>query len=311
MAGTLFGLALSQQHDADGKPLAGGKLYIFQAGTQVPLQAYRNFGLSVGQEHPHPILLDSRGRVPAFWLPDGTARARLTTASGEVHFDEDMVVLGPSIDEGGGGGDTTNPNALPQVGDFDWQPRTGTRTGWVRANARTIGSATSGATERAHADCELLFTTLWNRYSDTICPVVGGRGLSAAADWAANKQLTLPDGRARAPFGMDDMGNAAAGRINSAMVTSGSPTTAMSTGGEDRHTLSESEIPVITPTGDVTYDRTTGTSVAMNDTAILSVIRALTQTPTTVPVSMDPFGGGAAHNNMPPFMLGTWYIFLG
>ena len=58
MAGTLFGLALSQQHDSDGKPLAAGRLYIFAAGTQTPVQAYRNFALSAGQEHPHPIVLD-------------------------------------------------------------------------------------------------------------------------------------------------------------------------------------------------------------------------------------------------------------
>src|SRR6185503_1627359 len=126
-----------------------------------------------------------------------------------------------------------------------------TRTGWVRANARTIGSATSGASERAHADCELLFTTLWSRYSDTICPVVGGRGASAAGDWAANKPLTLPDGRARAPFGVVDMGNSDSGRLNAAVIGTGSATAAMSVGGEDRHTLSEGEIPVITPEGTI------------------------------------------------------------
>jgi microcystin-dependent protein len=321
MAGTLFGLALSQQHDADGKPLAGGKLYIFQAGTQVPLQAYRNFGLSVGQEHPHPIVLDSRGRVPAFWLADGTARARLTTATGEVHFDEDMVVLGPSIDEGGGGGDTTNPNALPLVGDFDWQPRTGTRTGWVRANARTIGSATSGATERAHADCELLFTTLWNRYADTICPVVGGRGASAAADWPANKQLTLPDGRARAPFGVADMGNSDSGRLNAAVIASGSATAAMSVGGADRVTLAESEMPVHTHVQNphnhgIEPNAEAGAQSGGDFTTIVSVSgfsdtgqpRGTTANGTA---TNQNAGGGAAHNNMPPFMLGTWYIFLG
>ena len=64
MAGTLFGLALSQQHDADGWPLTGGKLYIFHTGTQVPLQAYRNFGLSAGQEHPQLIIASTIGRPP-------------------------------------------------------------------------------------------------------------------------------------------------------------------------------------------------------------------------------------------------------
>lgn len=64
--------------------------------------------------------------------------------------------------------------------------------GFVGLIGRTIGSATSGATERANADCETLFLQLW-----PVCSVVGGKGASAAADWSANKQLTLPDHRGR------------------------------------------------------------------------------------------------------------------
>src|SRR5262249_24105850 len=210
---------------------------------------------------------------------------------------------------------------LPQVGDFDWQPRTATRTGWVRANARSIGSATSGATERAHADCELLFTTLWNRYSDTICPVIGGRGASAAADWAANKQLTLPDGRARAPFGVDDMGNSAAGRLAPGYVSTGSPTAAMSVGGDDDHTLVTGEIPTHTHAITIT-DPGHSHSVTGDGAPTLSSSRVAggTNSSPTIPMSTQTtgitasaanIGGGAAHNNMPPFMLGTWYIFLG
>jgi len=72
------------------------------------------------------------------------------------------------------------------------------KTGWVRLGqtdmhiAQTIGSATSGADVRANADCENLFKYLWYNVLDTHCPVIGGRGGSAEADWIANKKITLP-----------------------------------------------------------------------------------------------------------------------
>ena len=62
---------------------------------------------------------------------------------------------------------------------------------WVMMNDGTIGSASSPATTRAHADTEALFTLLWNNVSDSYAPVSGGRGASASADWSANKTIRL------------------------------------------------------------------------------------------------------------------------
>lgn len=62
---------------------------------------------------------------------------------------------------------------------------------WIMLDDGTIGSATSGATSRANADTLALFTLLWTNLPNTLVPVSGGRGLSAAADFAANKTLTL------------------------------------------------------------------------------------------------------------------------
>jgi len=82
-------------------------------------------------------------------------------------------------------------------------------TGWVKLNASTIGSASSGAT-RANADTEALFTLLWTELTDTTAPMLTSagagstRGASAAADWAANKRLTLPDMRGEFPRALDD-----------------------------------------------------------------------------------------------------------
>ena len=82
------------------------------------------------------------------------------------------------------------------VGEIRPVLRASAPTGWLLLNGSSIGSASSGATT-ASADMEDLFTALWTDLSDTHAPVSSGRGASAAADWAANKTLTLPDGRGR------------------------------------------------------------------------------------------------------------------
>ena len=205
MAGTVPNLPLSMQFDKDtGKPLRGGKLSFYQASTTTPQLAYKDVGLTL--PHPNPITLDGVGRIPSFYLADGFIRVRLTNARGSVQFDEaSLLVIGPSSGGGGGGG-SVDATTVFQTGDVLWLDASAARPGWVRDNGRTIGSAASGATERASADCQALFTFLWANFSDTLCPVLGGRGASAAADWAADKQITLPDKRGYVPGGLDEFG---------------------------------------------------------------------------------------------------------
>lgn len=76
--------------------------------------------------------------------------------------------------------------------------------GWVRLHGGTIGSASSGASERAHADTHDLFVLLWNEFDNTAAPVIGGRGASAEADWTANKRITLFDDRGLFDRAFDD-----------------------------------------------------------------------------------------------------------
>lgn len=73
-----------------------------------------------------------------------------------------------------------------------WQTADHGRWLLLTTTARTIGSAASGATARANTDTSALYAQLWNALSNTDCPVSGGRGASAAADFAANKTLQLP-----------------------------------------------------------------------------------------------------------------------
>lgn len=72
--------------------------------------------------------------------------------------------------------------------------------GWVTRNGGTIGSAASGATNRANADTAALFAKIWAETSNTGDFVIQDsagtpttRGASAAADFAANKRIPLPN----------------------------------------------------------------------------------------------------------------------
>ena len=203
-------------------------------------------------------------------------------------------------------------------------------TGWVRLNGGTIGSSSSGGLERANADCEDLFSLLWTHYANGVCAVSGGRGASAAADWAANKTITMPDMRGRAPFGLDGMGAASTSRLGS--VITGTNTNG-SSGGTETVTLTSGQLPANIPNSASTSTVTTTTaneSIGLSGafTARLdgggTVAQSLalaagnlsTVTPTLTSASSSSTSvtinaaGGAAHSNMPPAMLWTFLMKL-
>jgi microcystin-dependent protein len=315
VAGTLPNLPLSTQFDKDsGRPLKGGKLIFYVANApSSPLVAYKDSGLTL--PWGDRLTLDGAGRVPMFYLPDGNVGIRLTSKAGVVQVEEsNLLVIGPSSGEGGGGGGV-DPETIFKTGDVIALDQSGARSGWVRDNGRTIGSASSGASERANSDCQALFLFLWAAYADVLCPVVGGRGANAAADWAADKQITLPDKRGRVMAGLDDMGNSAANRLTGVPITAGSATTAGALGGEATHTLATSEIPAHTHTATVTdpghlhnIGQIFGLGGGPVNTFVQGAGTANTGSSVTgVTVANANTGGGGAHNTMPLFFLGTWY----
>jgi hypothetical protein len=85
----------------------------------------------------------------------------------------------------------------------------------------TIGNASSGASNRANDDQINLFTLIWNNWADAQAPVSGGRGVSALADWNANKTIAAPDLRGCVIAGLDNMGGVAAGRITTTVSPDG------------------------------------------------------------------------------------------
>jgi microcystin-dependent protein len=150
---------------------------------------------------------------------------------------------------GGGGGVPVDQNALAQTGDMKMKfcaANDPADAGWVRCNGGTISKDGGGGSELASAATQGLFEYLWNKHGDIICPVVGGRGGTAIADFSAGRKLTLPDMRGRAPFGIDVMGNASANRIAATYIDTAAPATrdtVGANGGDDDIALTTAQMP--------------------------------------------------------------------
>ena len=221
-----------------GARASGAKIHFFEAGTTTPRTAYQDAALTT--PHTHPVIADAAGRAPAIFLDYGDYRVRVRTAGDTTIWDtDDIPNPTPVSDE-----DDVDPNAIFQTGDLILAGKNGTRDGFVRWNGRSIGSATSAAGERANPDCEAAFLYLWNNFANDQCPVSGGRGATAAADWAANKNITLPDVRTAALIGFDDMGNSLRGGFDPAGVVSGSLSAPGSIIGANTHQLVDLQLPV-------------------------------------------------------------------
>lgn len=123
------------------------------------------------------------------------------------------------------------------TGDAKLTLKTSADTGWIMATDGTIGNASSGATY-ANANALALYTLLWTNVSNTYAPVTGGRGASAAADWAAQKPIALTKvlGRMLAVAGA---GSGLTSRVLG------------QTGGAETQTLGTANLPAYTPSGAV------------------------------------------------------------
>jgi hypothetical protein len=146
--------------------------------------------------------------------------------------------------------------------------------GWIMCDDGTIGDASSSATNRANADTAALYSLLWNNISNSWAPVTGGRGASAAADFAAHKPIKL---------------NRTLGRAI-AIAGSGSSLTARALGeflGEEGVTLTVDGMPAHT------HGIKTGSGVGGSGANTASTVNVGDETTRST-------GNGAAHNNMPP-----------
>lgn len=241
----------------------GASLYIFDAGTTTARTVYKDQGLTIA--HASPILADGGGVLPAIFTSGIAYKARLIAPNGQLIREVDGIPGDVATAVAGGGGGSTSDLVS---GDVIWSYMTGPRPNFVRPNGRTIGSAASGASERANADTQALYIWLWTY--DTTLAVVGGRGGTALADYNANKPLTLPDFRGRSLRGLDDMGNASAGILAGATFTAGVSTQLGARLGTSAETLAVGQIPGHAHTG--TTDLVAGHShtgtTALSDAAL-------------------------------------------
>lgn len=316
--GTLPGIALVNRFDANGELMRGALLRIYAAGTNSPITAFKDSALTAGQEHPWPIPADSAAMLPMFYLPSGSYRARLSSADGGyVSFDVPIMdTVGPSAGGGGGGG--VSPEVIFQTGYLMQYLGSGVHSGFARLNGRTIGSSGSSATERANADTQSLYEYLYGEFNDTICPVIGGRGASATADFNANKALTLIDARGRTLFGADGMGASVAGRLTTA--TFATPDTIGTIGGAEKYTLAQAQLPAASPTlaldaGTLVYDKPTFVNIKpVTDAGAPSIPVATGTTSTAVGGapggSVGQMGSGQPHPGVPPGVIVTIYVKL-
>lgn len=249
--GGIYPLSRMQQFDGNGRLLSGARLYLFDGGTSTPRIGYRDSSLT--SPHPNPIVADTAGRIPLIYLDDGFYRHRLTSRSGTLIFDDDGLPVLSSTS--GGSGTSVDPDSVFKTRDvkirFDDQPL----SGYVRLNGRTIGSASSGATERANADTQSLYEELWDFANISVS---GGKGGSAATDFAANKPLVLPDCAGRGIFGADNLGDGNKSRLISYIPNSHLQG---SVGGNQAWTIQFNNLPVNCPwTGSVSGSGTTALS---------------------------------------------------
>ena len=77
-----------QFFDANGNPLAGGKLYTYASGTSTPLTSYTDY--TGNTANTNPIILDSRGEAD-LWLGTATYRLVLETAANVLIWTVDGV----------------------------------------------------------------------------------------------------------------------------------------------------------------------------------------------------------------------------
>lgn len=131
-----------------------------------------------GVENASPVApVITENSIPLCQIALATSTTAITNF---LITDERPIMLTSS-----GGGDFT-------TGDVKLTYKTVADDGFVLADDGSIGSVASGASNRANSDTLNLFTLLYDNMSDAECSVSGGRGANAVADFAADKNLTIP-----------------------------------------------------------------------------------------------------------------------
>lgn len=135
---------------------------------------------------------------------------------------------------------------------------------------------------------------LWNNINNTYAPVSGGRGMSADADFAANKNITLPDFTNMSPMQVGSIVNSA-GKNDIGNQTVASEGTNGNTGA---HALTIAELPIVTPTIKVhsgaPNTNTVNVSLSFGNSPVSAITDTRAPDTTSAPL-IDSFGSGSTH----------------
>lgn len=309
---------------ATRQPAAGAQAFFYDADTTTPMVVYQDGALGISWDQP--VLADGNGVFPAVFLPPNAYHLRVEDAGGSTIWDVDNIDAPQAATYVPPDAGSTDPTLLVSTGMIIARHSTSTLTGWVRANGKSIGNASSGATERANADASALFQFLWA--ADSTLAVSGGRGGTAAGDFAAGKRIDLPNYINRTLAGLV-MGGTDPSILASALVdNSETNDTLGATVGASTHALTTAELAVHTHTGHgavtdpghshtipssrqgmlpqspASADNLSGTGA--NPAGVASTAT----TGITVAVTNDNAGSGTAHINMQPSVLVTYYLKL-
>jgi microcystin-dependent protein len=234
-------ISLTPIFDNNGALVRNARLYFYRPGTLDPVTVYQDQEL--GAPHTQPIVTGGSGRVPPVYVGDQPQRIRIFDNANQLV--EDIPWLPGATESTGGGGEPGGGGGGDLVtGDVIWSfSNGGVRSGFVRLNGGTIGTALSGATERANDDAHDLFVFLWGQDQGELLTITPGRGASAESDWLANKQLALPDGAGMVLGGITTMGRPARDVLTGVPFSLGGPVNAGARMGTALHTLVTAQIP--------------------------------------------------------------------
>lgn len=192
-------------------------------------------------------------------------------------------------------------NTAFTTGDLKITHKTTADATWIMwgngTGVLTIGDGSSGGLIRANADTAALFALYWNNYTNTQCPVSSGRGVSAAADFAAHKTISLPAGMGRALGVAGNPTDLTTNRLLGSIV------------GEETHVLANTELPAhshaVTDPGHFHLSNlgNTAQTGAVAQTVGALILQATSQTMAAAVTNIsinNSTGGGGAHNNMQP-----------
>jgi len=136
--------AKQQFFDANGNPLAGGKLYTYAAGTTTLLATYID---STGTtSNANPIILDSRGEANVWLVPGTSYKFKLTDANDVQIWVVDEISVPASagtvtslsvVSANGFAGTVANPTTTPAI------TLSTTVTGLLKGNGTAISAATA------------------------------------------------------------------------------------------------------------------------------------------------------------------------